>query len=162
MNHCDKFFRFPVKLFLTKDIEDSKNREEILGIKLEEPEEPDYVTGWDCVDVNDIRGFGTIFSRNRSIEDVKADGFDSTIIYLSYGREVGCAWSPDKFKEKLNTFVERMEEEKKRQKEKELIEQADTITRQIEVNLSHAVYEPVEEPRKDSILQRFIKWIKSF
>lgn len=161
MNHCDKFFRFPIKLFLSKDVEDSKNREELLGMKLEEPEDIDYVTGWDCVDVGDIRGFGTIFSRGRSIADVKTDGFDSTIIYLSYGREVATSWSPEKFREKLNAFVLKLDEERKKADEQRIVDQAESISRQIEQNITNIVLELPEPAPRDSWFKRLRKWFKS-
>lgn len=99
-----------MKLYLTKDVEDRDNLESRLGIELkEEPEDLEYVVGWESIDIQDICGFGTIFSRNKTIEDVKANGFDCTIVYLKYGKEIGCSWPPKKFEEKLNAFAENLE-----------------------------------------------------
>lgn len=116
MKYSDKFFRFPVKLYLTKDLEEKSDLETRLGIefKKDEKPEPDYVTGWECIDVDDICGFGTIFSRTMTIEDVKERGFDCTIVYLKYGKEVASSWDPKKFEEKLNKFYEGLEEYKRK------------------------------------------------
>lgn len=116
MKYTDRFFKFPVKLYLSRDVNERSDLEERLGIELppskeEEEEEPEYVMGWERIDVGDICGYGSIFSRNRTLEDVRRDGFDCTIVYLKYGKEVGCSWSPDHFEKKLNEFYSRYQSE---------------------------------------------------
>lgn len=103
MKYTDKFFKFPVKLYLTKDLE----QRDLLG-KSDDEDEPEYVLGWESVDISDICGYGTIFSKGRTISEVKEDGFDSTVVYLKYGKEVGCSWSPEKFESRLNLFYEKL------------------------------------------------------
>lgn len=123
MKYTDKFFKFPVKLFLSKDLESKSELEERLGIELrDEDKEPEYVVGWESIEVDDICGYGTIFSRNRTIEQVRDEGFDCTIVYLRYGKEVGCSWAPKKFEEKLNAFYETLQEQEKEEERKEAAE----------------------------------------
>lgn len=157
MKYSEKFFRFPVRLYLTKDIEKKKDLEERLGIELEDEEvaDPEYVLGWDCIDLNDIRGFGTIFSRGKDLETVREEGFDSTVIYLTYGREVGCAWTPKKFEEKLNDFVDKMEEERKREEAERMKETAAVIKVELEKQLTS-----IEPGENLSLWQKILSKVK--
>jgi hypothetical protein len=111
MKYGDKFFKFPVKLYLTKDIQERDDLEERLGIELKkESEDLEFVVGWESIDIQDICGYGTIFSRNKSLTDVKENGFDATVVYLKQGKEIGCSWAPKKFEEKLNAFADHLNE----------------------------------------------------
>lgn len=128
MKYTDRFFKFPVKLYLTKDIDQRSDLEAKLGIELKrEDNELDYIIGWESIDIDDICGFGTIFSRNKSLEDVRNDGFDCTVVYLKYGKEIGCSWSPKKFEEKLNQFSEKIEEYKREQNKQKIQEVFDDL-----------------------------------
>lgn len=158
MAYSDKFFRFPVKLFLTKDLKDQQERAERLGIEIEDDELPDHVLGWDAVDVNDIRGFGTIFSKHMTLDDVRENGFDSTIIYLNYGREVGCCWPPDKFKQKLDEFVGNLERKKA---EQEALKQEAQI-HQVKIELEKVVREIDLTPPRKSLWEKIKDFFKSF
>jgi hypothetical protein len=158
MKFSDKFFRFPVKLYMSKDIEERNRREENLGLEIED--EPEYLIGWDCVDVNDIRGYGTIFSKGRTMADVKESGFDCTVIYLNYGREIGCAWSPEKFQMKLNQFVDKIEEDKRKDRENDAKIQATAIKIELEKAIRELPSPDIEdkidldEPPREGILKR--------
>lgn len=123
MKYSEKFFKFPVKLYLTKDVEERDELETRLGVELKvEKEDLEYVVGWESVDVEDICGYGTIFSRNRTLEQVREEGFDCTLVYLKYGKEIGCSWSPKKFEEKLNQFYEKVQAERMKQAQENVAE----------------------------------------
>jgi len=129
MKYSEKFFKFPVKLYLTKDVEERDELETRLGIELkaESKEDLEYVVGWESVDIEDICGFGTIFSRNKTLEQVREEGFDCTLVYMKYGKEIGCSWPPKKFEEKLNNFYEKLQDERVKQAQETLNEMVSRV-----------------------------------
>ncbi len=133
MKYCDKFFRFPVKLYLAKDIEKRDDMMQRLGIELSsEQAEVRHVIGWESVLLEDIRGFGTLFSRERELDEIEMEGFDCTLVSMGNGKEIGCAWSPDKFEEKLNEHANKLIELENRQREEDIRLQAVAIRLELE------------------------------
>lgn len=111
MKYTERFFKFPIRLYLTKDVQERYELEEKLNIELSSDDDDlDYVIGWEHVDPDEIFGYGSVFSRNRTLEEVKEKGFDCTIVYLRNGKEIASSWSPKKFAEKLDSFYEQYED----------------------------------------------------
>lgn len=165
MKYTDRFFRFPVRLYLTKDLEkgrdDINELEERLGMtfpkdeEAEEEIEPESIIGWEKVFLEDVCGFGTLFSRGKAIVDVKEQGFDCTLVYLKFGKEVGCAWAPELFEQRLNEHAAKLQQIEEDQMNENIKKQAIAIREQLETQLGGSLSITPDKSKKKNSKWRF-------
>jgi hypothetical protein len=129
MKFTDKFFRFPIRLYLSKDLDKRDELSEKLGITLPDEDENEipHVIGWEVVQIEDIIGYGTLFSRGKTLEDVEMDGFDCTLVCLRNGKELGCAWRPEEFEKNVNKHAQMLQEVENEALRKRIEEQTEQV-----------------------------------
>lgn len=113
----DKFFSFPIKIYDSQSLRRAEEMEEA-NIHMD----PDWISGWTKVSYKDLlEGFTWQdgYSNGRTIEEVKEEGFDLTIVYIERYGEYTCTWNRKKFEEKLNDFMEKNREVVEKQEESE-------------------------------------------
>jgi hypothetical protein len=106
----DKFFAFPIKIYDSFSLKRSEEYEEDVNMRME----ADWISGIARVPVEELYGimWNDGYSNGRTIEDVKVEGFDLTIIYSERYGELICTWPRKKFEDKLNDFMARQPEVK--------------------------------------------------
>lgn len=106
----DKFFAFPIKIYDGASLSQAMEAEETLNMRLE----ADWISGVCRVPAADMETviYQDGYSNGRTIEQVKEEGFDLTVVYLDRYGEFICTWGRKKFEEKLNEFMARQPQER--------------------------------------------------
>ena len=104
----ERTMKFPIRLYKSDDIEEHDRRVENLGL---EEEEIEYAVGYVRVCPYDIIEWYTCFSRPRSIQDVKRNGFDSTRFKTKSGEFYDCVWEAKEFEARCDQWVMKFERE---------------------------------------------------
>ncbi len=100
--YSDRFMKFPIRMYKSSDLEESDN----MGV-----EDVDYVIGYARVCPYEILEWYQSFSRPRTIEDVRAEGFDCTQFKTKSGEFYNCTWDIQKFESRMDAWVEKFEKE---------------------------------------------------
>jgi len=103
----DDFFSFPIKVYDGFSLKKAMEREE--RDNTDEPVPIDWVVGWVKIPGRDL---GKLmwhdgFSRERRVEDVAKEGFDTTIVVSDIYGDFVCTWPRKKFEQKLDEFMEK-------------------------------------------------------
>lgn len=109
--YSDRYMKFPIRLYKSSDLEDGDS----LGI-----DDVDYAIGYARVCPYEIMEWYQSFSRPRTIEDVRAEGFDSTTFKTKSGEFYNCTWRTDKFEAKIDDWVAKFEEENRKEMEESI------------------------------------------
>lgn len=110
-NFTKSWFKFPITLYIEKELHNNSRMMEELGLENLNLDEPEGAVGLVECHPEDILYIHDSFSRPRTIDDVKANGFDNTCVIMRSGEIFNCVWDRKTFKEKLNAHVEKAEEE---------------------------------------------------
>lgn len=94
----DKFFAFPIRIVDKR----SKFQDDPLLAG-----EAEWVSGMLRVpaDMLDYATWNDHYTSTRTIDEVREDGFDCTMVFIPEYGEVICNWPRKKFEEKLNEFI---------------------------------------------------------
>lgn len=107
MKHSERFFKFPVKVYHGKDwakVEKDMNQiQEGLDMEVYQPP---YAKGWERVLPEDIVAISSSISVFSSIEE----GINMSEIHTRNGKSFISIWNPDKFMEKLDAFVDQLDD----------------------------------------------------
>ena len=103
----DQFFAFPIKIYDGASLKQVEDMEEA-NIHME----VDWISGTVKVPYKDLGDmtWQDGYSNGRSVEEVREEGFDLTVVYLDRYGEFTCTWPRKKFEEKLNDFVGKQEQ----------------------------------------------------
>jgi hypothetical protein len=100
--YSDRYMKFPIKMYKSADLEQS----ETLGT-----DDVEGAVGYARICPYDIVEWYQSFSRPRTIEDVKEEGFDCTQFKTRSGEFYNCIWETKKFEERIDAWVEKFEKE---------------------------------------------------
>lgn len=107
MKYSERFFKFPVKIYhgrdwskVEKDIEKYEDGADIDIV------EPNYAKGWERVQLDEIVSISPTLSVFSPVEN----GVTRTEIHLRNGHALYSIWDPEKFTQKLDEFVDKLEE----------------------------------------------------
>lgn len=104
MKFTDRFFGFPIKVYNPKEEDD-------LGLDRGDDGSVDWVAGTVKLPMEDLRNISWYdgYDKSRDPEDVYNKGFDMTVVCSEVHGQFNCVWKREKFEEKLNEFMERMD-----------------------------------------------------
>jgi hypothetical protein len=113
MKFTDTFFAFPIKIYDGFSLKKALEREE--KEDSETPEPIDWISGVGRLPAKEIRKISWYdgFSREMTVEQAAKNGFDQTIIVSPNYGDFTCVWPRKKFEEKLNEFMDKINEVKK-------------------------------------------------
>ena len=100
--YSERYMKFPIRMYRSEDVE----RGEEFNI-----EDIEYAIGYVRICPYDIIEWFQCFSRPRTIEDVKREGFDSTRFKTKSGEFYDCTWDVKKFEERIDRWIEQFEKE---------------------------------------------------
>lgn len=106
MKYTDQFFRFPIRIYDALSMKKAMKMEEDMDI----PQEAEYSIGFAKIPYWELDRmyYYDVFTKGRSVGEVDSDGFDAVAIHHeSYG-EFECLWKMKTFEEKLNDFMEKI------------------------------------------------------
>lgn len=111
MNYTDRWFEFPVRVydgfeFVKTMIKEEKDFDR--DAENAQPIESDWVVGIASVLPENILGWSDSFSKMVNVEQVEKEGFDLLIVETKNQGEMMCTWKREKFKKKLNEFMNKM------------------------------------------------------
>jgi|SRR5579885_3355627 len=101
--YTDKFFTFPIKIYDSRSLKTAEQMEDA-NIHMD----PEWISGWTRVHYKDLlQGFTWQdgYSNGRSVDEVREEGFDLTIVYIEAYGEYTCTWDRKTFENKLNAFM---------------------------------------------------------
>ncbi len=110
MNYTDRWFEFPIRVYDGFEYVKTMIREDKsfdADAENAQPIESDWIVGIAAVLPENIIGWSDNFSKLKSVEDVEREGFDITMVETKQG-DMMCVWKRDKFKKKLNEFMEKI------------------------------------------------------
>lgn len=100
-----RYFAFPTTVYLSDDVSRTNELEE-MGVTAV----PEGASGVARCLPEDILTWYDSFSRPRTIEDVKQNGFDITHIVLKGGEQFQCNWDRKTFEKRLDAHVQKVEQ----------------------------------------------------
>lgn len=105
----ERFFAFPIKIYDSSSLKQGQLFEEDPNVIIE----GDWISGIARVGLLELENMSWQdgYSSGRSIDEVREEGFDTTVIYFETHGEYVCTWPRKKFEEKLNDFVAKQPKE---------------------------------------------------
>lgn len=113
--YTDKWFSFPVRIYDMEHImEIQRLREEAIAEGKEPPKmEPDWIAGMQECDPEDISGVGdSVTEDETNFAKLTKEGFMCSTVSIKGLGEYLCTWNREKFKNKLNEFMQKREKDK--------------------------------------------------
>lgn len=107
----DDFFVFPIKIYDGYSLKRAlKEEEDNLSLG---PVPADWIVGHIRIPGRDLSKmvWHDGFSRDRTVEDVHKEGFDTTVVISDIYGEFVCTWNRKKFEAKLDEFMEKWNNE---------------------------------------------------
>lgn len=105
--YTDGFFSFPIKIYDGFSLKKAMQEEDAS----DSPVDADWAAGMIKIPLKEfVKGrvfWHEGFSKDRNVEDVVKEGFDTTIVYAQNCGEFTCTWPIKKFEARLNAFMER-------------------------------------------------------
>lgn len=114
----DRYMKVPIRMYKADDVEDHINKRELIGVG---DDDIDYAVGYVKIFPYDILEWHDSFSRPRTIEEVKTEGFDSTRLEMRSGNSYDCMWARREFESRANDFVAKYEEDMDKDSEELII-----------------------------------------
>lgn len=111
MKYTDTFFKFPIKIYdgysaLTAEKEEDKISEETGEYS---PVPVSFTVGVKAIPLDAISGWMDVYTKEHTLEEVDAHGFPHTLVSTEHGDYL-CTWKRKYFEEKLNKFVQTLDE----------------------------------------------------
>lgn len=109
MKYTDRFFSFPIRIYDGKTLDENNEGE------------GDWIVGVVRIPFDDMRYscWYDGFSRDKNVEEVNKEGFDTTIVSNKMHGQFNCIWNRKKFEEKLNEGIAKYEQLKEAEKKEE-------------------------------------------
>jgi hypothetical protein len=102
MEYTENYFEIEVKVYDDFDIRLAIEEEEITKENIPFS----FTTGLISLPLSEIISYSDFYMKGKTLEEVKKKGFDCTLIYTRNLGLVECVWPYQKFKKRLNEFVQ--------------------------------------------------------
>ena len=143
MKYSEALFKFPCKIYRSKDwleIKEIEEREKSTGTNLDDQkQEPQYAIAYNYIFPEDIRSIEATFSYFKTIDEVIANGCDATRIELKDGRFYTSTWSIDEFLTELDNHEEALQIKIDKERDLRTQQYIDNIRSQLEEKLTPVV-----------------------
>jgi hypothetical protein len=100
LQFTDAFFKFPVKVYDSKKLQQAYLQAKEEGQEML-TEEPPYTNGWARQLFSNILGWEEFGGEQFSLKN-REGNLDKTIVSLHTGEDVMCTWNRDKFEQEIN------------------------------------------------------------
>lgn len=111
MKQSELLFKFPYKMTSQVDWDYylKKHSDNVEAGERKKLEVPEYAIGYELVDIDEIIGFSSSFSRGATIREIQQTGGDTTFVLLKNGRDLTSAWSLQEFTEQYDAHYDKLE-----------------------------------------------------